>query len=251
LRCLFTLIFLLLFTAAGVAQSHRAEDLFPFPSFWFWLAAPTPAYDALHNGSVVNSLIIGDGDSIMFNTGENSNVVYSSRILNQMQASMTDAQGADLVNVSLGSSKISDMAGRAQSLDSVWGLNNAARRYRVLCLYIGVNDFVAGRTKEQVLTDYLAYIDARVAAGWQVVACTLVSNVFVTETNRSYLNSGLISNAAGHSYTVADAGSDANMGQSGQYSNTTYFRDGSHPTVTGNGVIATYYKAAINSLGLQ
>lgn len=250
MRCLFILTFLLLFTAAGAAQ-QRAEDLFPFSSFWFWLAAPTPAYDALHNGSVVNSLIIGEGDSIMYNTGENSNLVYSSRILNQMQASMTDAQGADLVNVSLGGSKISDLVSRASVLDSVWGLSNRARKYRILCIYIGVNDFVAGRTKEQVLTDYLSYIDARVAAGWQVIACTLVSNSLVNETNRSYVNTGLTDNAAGHGYTVADAGSDANMGQSGQYSNTTYFRDGSHPTVTGNGVIATYYKAAINSLGLQ
>lgn len=202
--------------------------------------------DFSHAGNCLNSVILADGDSILWSAGGSSDL--SNRILAKTLAQMSG--NYDGVTIALGGQTTTQIINNAAATaDRPYSNNN--RRFRVLAVLSGVNDFVSGRTKEQVLADILTYAQARIAAGWQVIVFTQPSNSFVTEANRQFVNNGIKSNASQIGYTVADWGSDANMGCNGCHANRTYFLDGSHPTIAGNDIGAGYLKAALNSLGLQ
>jgi hypothetical protein len=108
------------------------------------------------------------------------------------------------------------------------------------------------------------WINARIAKGFNVVVFTLQDNTVTSGAFRNALNALITSNAAtvcddtscsagagAINFTVANLGADSNMGCNGCSGDATYFRDGVHPTVAGNGVYATYLKVALSHYGLQ
>ncbi len=64
------------------------------------------------------------------------------------------------------------------------------------------------------------------------------------------MNSSINSNAISEGWAdaVADIGGDTTIGQTGDYSNGTYYSDGIHLTDAGHTIAATYITAAINAV---
>jgi lysophospholipase L1-like esterase len=106
-------------------------------------------------------------------------------------------------------------------------------------------------------TEYAAfqtYFTAAIAAlgipASQVVVCTMLPRapgIFGDlESVRTTYNGLLVSGASGLGHKLARFDLDANMGQAGQYSNTTNFQtDGVHPNDTGWGILAPIIYAAM------
>jgi len=90
----------------------------------------------------------------------------------------------------------------------------------------------------------VTYFNARLAAGWAasniIVAEALPRNASAPdEANRLAYNALLAANAPTYGYQEAPLGTDTVMGQTGQWSNTTYYQDGVHPTAVGQALLAS------------
>lgn len=128
---------------------------------------------------------------------------------------------------------------------------NTASKFNVYSIQCGVNDYVGGTTvAATVYASLMSNVTAAQALGYQVIVWTLEDNSITSNAFRAAYNLLITNGAAGSNYTVANIGADANMGCNGCSSNLTYFRDGVHPTIVGNGVYGvTYLKPALVSLG--
>lgn len=216
--------------------------------------------DATHNGSAINSIIVADGDSITYNTGEATNVVYSNRYLNQAVALLSSVP--DTADVAVGSQTLQTMA--ANGATTVDPFYVPARKYNITSIQGGINDYNQGTTvAATVWARMQTWINDRLAKGFQVIVFTLEDNSITSNAFRAAFNSLITTNAnyvcdgtsctligGGMNYIVADIGASAEMGTNGSHTDPIYFRDGVHPTVTGNALYAQYYKVAINQLDL-
>jgi hypothetical protein len=139
-----------------------------------------------------------------------------------------------------------------------------ARKYNIASVQGGINDYNQGQTDANVVWGFMqTWITDRRAKGFQVIVFTLEDNSITSDAFRSAFNT-LIRNSSqyvcddtsctliggGMDYIVADIGASTEMGTNGSHTDPVYFRDGVHPTVTGNSVYAQYYKVAINQIGL-
>jgi hypothetical protein len=111
---------------------------------------------------------------------------------------------------------------------------------------------LGGGTAAGTFSDFLGDLQARQAAGWtNIIVFTMIDRMGVNESIRAAYNALLIGGASTYGYTVADVGSDPNLGCNGCWSNTTYFQaiDGVHPTAAGQAVYATYLQVKLGLLG--
>jgi hypothetical protein len=168
----------------------------------------------------------------------------------------------DIANTGVGGETLQTMAANGASVVDPFYV--PARRYNIASIQGGINDYAGGQTNANTVWGYMqTWISDRLAKGFQVVVFTLEDNSITSNAFRSSFNTLIKNNAqyvcdgtsctligGGMNYIVADIGSSTEMGANGSHSNTTYFRDGVHPTITGNGLYATYYKVAINQIGL-
>lgn len=193
-------------------------------------------------------MFVADGDSITAGNG----VTAAQRYPDVAVATRTST--VDYYNVGLsgatcnGRDAVASASGGADSI-----LSNHQRSNPTISIECGINDFANGFTEAQALSHLLTYVSNRKAAGWKnVIVVTMTDNVLVSETNRSNYNSDLISNAGSSGYTVADAGSDANVGCNGCDMNSTYFQsDHIHPTATGHAAMAPYLETALTTAGIN
>lgn len=152
-------------------------------------------------------------------------------------------------------------ANGATSVDPYY---NPARKYNIASIQGGLQDYVNGiHVAATVWASMRTWIIDRLAKGFSVIAVTLEDNSITPDAFKVAFNNLITSNAAyvcngttctfvggGMNYVVADIGSSPEMGTFGTHTNLTYFRDGVHPTITGNALYAQYYKVALNQLGL-
>lgn len=128
---------------------------------------------------------------------------------------------------------------------------------KIYMFWEGTNDLVltASQTATGCYNNIKNHMIARKAAGWKTVVGTLLPrNTAVSgfETNRLLVNQ-MIRDAFANGETwidaIADVGGDSNFGQTGQYSNTTYYNaDGVHMNDAGYAAASVYWKNAINSI---
>lgn len=117
-------------------------------------------------------------------------------------------------------------------------------------MLLGANDL----TNESLnvatwLSDFAAYCDARRAAGWKVVAATILPSTNASVTaKRGTVNTALRSWVGVHADAIADFAADATMGPDAAASDTTYYADGVHPTAAGHALLEPIMTAAINGL---
>jgi lysophospholipase L1-like esterase len=158
---------------------------------------------------------------------------------------------------------------QSQYTTYVPALYSAGRSSNVYVAGVGTNSLYftsSGVTVAQAFTQYVSLCQTARAAGWKVVAATIlprsdtqasVSPTF--EADRQSFNAAVLSTALsggtvfGSTYSrfadaVADPASDSTIGQQGQSDNTTYYQDKVHPTAAGAAILANYYATAIQGL---
>lgn len=127
----------------------------------------------------------------------------------------------------------------------------------VLSVELGTNDLFAARSPATVASDLAAYIDARIAAGWQKIVCHTIlprSGVGGTteaqfNSDRATLNTTIRSWVGGRVTACADWAAEATMGPDGASNNVTYYNgDKTHPTTAGQTLLEVVTRAAINSV---
>lgn len=124
-----------------------------------------------------------------------------------------------------------------------------ARPHQVCVLFGGTNDLQGGATAATTYTNIQTFCAARRSAGFKVIVVTMLPRTPGTyETGRQDLNTSIRTNWASFADGLADAGNDATIGQAGQYSNTTYYVDGTHCTNAGYAIVASLVATAIAAL---
>lgn len=153
--------------------------------------------------------------------------------------------------------RLSDLQARAATVDLAVANKAAGEKY-ILSVDIGSNDVALGYTggsQSAFLTQYAAYLDARRAAGWYVVLCTLISRSDNPGTGNdaalATINTTLDTWGGGvHADAIADFSANAHFtAGSGAFSNTTYYQaDGVHPTDTGQSVLEGILAPVVNAV---
>lgn len=116
----------------------------------------------------------------------------------------------------------------------------------ILTIMAGTNDSFSA----QSYTDLFDWCTAAKAAigSAKLLVCTGLPR-YVSDTARQTFNTSIRNQSSPPWDGIVDWGSDALMGQAGQYSDTTYYADGVHPNLTGHQVGLAYWLAAFQALG--
>lgn len=186
-----------------------------------------------------------DGDSITANMGETT--VIANRYGNLGLASMQGVSTYAYANVAVGGQTCLQRT-TAYPTD-VRPRFNPASKFKVASLLCGINDRVGGADEATVYARILAWVALAIADGFTPVVWTVEDNGIMSDGYRATLNGLITAGAAGNGYTVADIAANATMGCNGCDANTTYFIDGTHPTVAGNAIFGTVLKTTLESLG--
>ncbi len=119
-----------------------------------------------------------------------------------------------------------------------------------LCfIWGGTNDIAAGANDSTVYANLQTYCAARQAAGWKVIALTMLPRIDFDATEESYrvaFNASVVTNWASFADALVDVAGDTRLDD---YSDTTYYDAGGvHLNATGYGVVADLAYAAIAGL---
>lgn len=112
----------------------------------------------------------------------------------------------------------------------------------------GINNFVFGDSAATAVSRLEAYCDARRAAGWKVVVCTLTPDTQDAGGNtfRNAVNALIYAWSPGaHADAIADFAADPTMGPDAAANDTTLYSDGIHPTLYGHSILANVAAKAI------
>jgi lysophospholipase L1-like esterase len=196
--------------------------------------------------------IVFDGDSLTFGYGgmPYGGFPHGQDFPSQVVGSLP-AEGS-YYNVGVGGETIATMLANAPTAVDP---KLAAGRTNVCVLAGGSNDIFY--TDADPYANIVAYCQARRAAGWKMVVCTITPRSDTSlpadfETKRQSVNSRLRANWQGYADALADFGNDASIGQAGQSSDTRYYAgDGAHHNVNGYAIRAGYVLSALASLGVR
>jgi len=109
----------------------------------------------------------------------------------------------------------------------------------------GTNDIFVGIISNVAYANFLTCCINWRAAGFKVVAVTILPMGATVEAQRLQYNQ-FIRNNPSYYDVLADIGNDGTIGQSGQNLNTTYYNtDHVHPIAAGHSIIASYVIPAI------
>lgn len=198
--------------------------------------------------------IVIDGNSIA--NGETTK--YNNAMYDGALAANGGIAPNDVRYFALGAQTTPQMTSRAVALiDPYYNEVSGMVASRKICMgWEGRNDLVLNAINATTCYNNIkTYFTARKAAGWKTVVATILpTNTAVSgyEANRLSVNQ-MIRDAKTNGETwvdqVADVGNDATMGQTGQWSNTTYYAaDGVHLTTAGFALLAPYFTTAINNI---
>lgn len=120
---------------------------------------------------------------------------------------------------------------------------------KYLVIFAGTNDiFLNGKTGAQVAALNLAYVDARLAAGWipgNICVGTMLPRQTAHEADRSVYNASIRNNAAGRGYKVCDYAANPQIGCAGCEANTAFYFDFIHPNQAGQQILANITTATL------
>lgn len=191
-----------------------------------------------------STLWVAEGDSIT-NSGS-SWISYADRVA---------AQNAlfHFTNLSVGGSTVADMVTRASTVDAKIS-SVAGTTANVLSIMIGTNDiYFYNGTAANTLTALQAYIDARIAAGWnKIVLGTMLPRGSLPDTQRAIYNAGIKAMyGTSRCAQVADFGGDPIIGVFGTPNDTSLYLDLTHPTQSSqDGIMTLIARIAICSATL-
>ena len=118
-----------------------------------------------------------------------------------------------------------------------------------LVIFAGTNGiFLKGNSGATEAALNLAYIDARLAAGWpadRICNCTMLPREGSHESDRTTYNSTIRTGSASRGVKVCDFAANATLGPAGAENNTTYYADRVHPTAAGHAILAGIIEAQL------
>jgi lysophospholipase L1-like esterase len=150
---------------------------------------------------------------------------------------------------------VAGLVTRAADLDVMIPASPGNKRF-VLSILIGANDLTGATTTTQFLTSLASYLDARRAAGWIVVLCTILPNTNagfnakrnVANTEMRLWTSNGSTIPGKHADYICDFAADATVGTDAAASNPTYYPDGVHPSNAGHVILETIFRPVMNSI---
>lgn len=142
------------------------------------------------------------------------------------------------------------MTARAADVDDILppAADRIGRKF-ILHTHIGTND-MAGISDTAFMANYTAYLAARKAAGWKLVANTLLARngLAAYNTRRDAANIAIRGLVPASIDAVADLAANATIGTEAAMANPTYSADGTHLTAAGHAIAAPLIAPAIDSL---
>lgn len=147
------------------------------------------------------------------------------------------------VNFAVNGTGISDMTTRAAGYDSIIPPDTAGRKFILSVLATN------GVTSGSYLTDLAAFCDARRAAGWLVIVCTITPRTTGGyNTDRNTANTTIRTWVGLHADAICDFAANGTIGPDAAASDTTYYSDGIHFTATAAAIAETVIRPVINAL---
>lgn len=186
---------------------------------------------------------IFDGDSMT--TGVGASVSYPQQTLDTMGAGWIFANyGAP------GQQLTAMIADAATQIDTKY---SAAYDKNIVVLWGGTNDLYYGASAATTYSRFVSYCQARQAAGWKVVALTILprSNEGTPESfesDRQTVNTNIRANWATFADALADVAANTTIGDAGDELNTTYYFDKVHMKDAGYAIVSGIVVTAINGL---
>jgi lysophospholipase L1-like esterase len=191
-------------------------------------------------------VLVAHGDSITYgyNLVPHDALAYPNQLAADKTATLQPTTSVNLgdINagfVSVGSSGFT-LTQNAPTVVDPYVSTTGAR----LIIFAGTNDETSLAPASTIFSYFLTYLNARLAAGWlakNIIVVEMLPRNFADpfEANREAYNALLSSNASTYGYQEVPLGTDTLMGQAGQWSNTTYYQDGVHPTAVGQALLAS------------
>lgn len=155
-------------------------------------------------------------------------------------------------NFGVGAQTTTDMASDAATqIDTLY---NAANPQNIVVPWEITNELYFGTSAATAYANYVSYCQARLAAGFYVIALTVLprSNVGTPggfETDRQAVNTSLRANWATFANALADVAADARIGDAGDETDTTYY-DGSNVHLNNAGYAIVAQLVAGKILGI-
>jgi lysophospholipase L1-like esterase len=198
---------------------------------------------ALTQTVVTQNLVMFEGDSI---TDTSQTFSYARKFLPNASPLVAGHGGA------ITGSTIASLVTRASFTDSFLPpVSEFNGRKFILTVLIGAND-INSMSNSTWLANFAAYCDARRAAGWKVVVCTVLARSDGAGTGfnaaRNSINTTLRTWVGTHCDAIADFAADSTIGTDAAASNVTYFPDGLHPSDAGHVIMESIIRPVINGL---
>jgi hypothetical protein len=229
----------------GIGLWDRSlSDLEIRQSFAVWKARAAPNAVVL-SGDTANRIYAVEGDSISCTSALAYPYVYGANANPIVYGSNFAQSGNGLAN----------LIDREPYLDAIIPPAKNGRKF-ILSILIGANDL-----SQQAGTDAVAaanwsaklatYCDARRAAGWLVVLCTILPIInpagAVHNARRAIVNPTILSWVGVHCDAVADF-TVTTMGPDAAASDVSLFYDGVHPSTAGHAILEAVTRPLINAL---
>ena len=112
----------------------------------------------------------------------------------------------------------------------------------IAMIMIGINDIrIAGKTQQETYLLLVELCDSLTGRGMDYLVVSTYPNA-----ECSVFNDSILANYAAEGWVLADPASDANIGESADHSNSTYFDDIVHMNPTGLGILADSMETGLN-----
>lgn len=136
------------------------------------------------------------------------------------------------------------VASRAASDDAYLLNNTCSRRKNILSVFITNGP----DTDTNYFNNVKTYCQARQAAGWKVIMCTITPSTAVGfNAARNTQNTAIRADPSFYD-ALSDFAADPTMGPDAAASDTSLYSDGKHPTNLGHSILAPIWRAAFDSL---
>ncbi len=205
-----------------------------------------PSFPQIYN-------VVADGDSITAGFGLTN--IATQGYVGQLEALLGNKFGK-LINKGISGQTLAGTPGMIQLAPTYIDPLYDAFQLNICSCFGGTNDLANGSVSAaSVYANYTSYIQTRQAAGWKVIAWTMIDrNAGSTpqstyDTNRATFNALVIANAAGAD-AVVNLTTQPLLNTVGAKNNATYFQSGGvHPTPAGCALIAAIAAPVFQSLG--
>jgi len=192
-------------------------------------------------------LIVFDGNSLTYRPADTDVTPYPTQCVR-----LLGEANYEWYNFGVGGQITTQMTADAPTEIDV--LFDRRRSKNIVVAWEVSNDLFFGASAATAYANYVAYCNARRAAGFTVVAVTVLPRSGVGtpgsfEADRGTVNTSIRSNWHSFAHALADVAADSRIGDAGDENDATYYKaDLVHLTNVGAGVVAQIVADAIETV---